>query len=149
VTDGSSFLTVGGVPVVTAPTEIDVTTAGQMRAMLAEWAARGHITLVVDMTGTEFCDSAGLSVLVRAHKQALAERGELRVILPASGTVARLFSLTGLDRVIPHFASLEQALAQAGRAALTYGSDTAEAGAPHVPAQDGRSRRAHFRPGHA
>jgi anti-anti-sigma factor len=104
---------VSGVPVVTAPAEIDVATAGQLRAMLAEWAARGHTTLVVDLTGTRFCDSAGLTVLVRAHKQALAEGGELRLVLPTSGTVPQVFTLTGLDRLMPHFASLEQALAQA------------------------------------
>jgi anti-anti-sigma factor len=102
----------GGVPVVTAPGEIDVTAAGQLRAMLAAWVGRRHTTVVVDMTGTHFCDSAGLTVLVRAHKQALAEGGGLRVVLPASGTVPRLFTVTGLDQVIPHFTGLERALAQ-------------------------------------
>ena len=106
--DGScSFLIVGGVPVVTAPAEIDVTTAGQLRAVLAAWAARGHTTVVVDLTGTQFCDSAGLSVLVRAHKQAQAAGGELRVILPASGSVPRIFTVTGIDQWIPHFTGLE------------------------------------------
>jgi anti-anti-sigma factor len=77
----------GGVPVVTAPAEIDVTTAGQLRAVLAAWAARGHITVVVDLAGTQFCDSAGLTVLVRAHKQAPADGGGLRLVLPADGPV--------------------------------------------------------------
>ena len=107
-----SFLMTDGVPVVTAPAEIDVTTAGQLRAMLAAWAARGHTSVVVDMTGTRFCDSAGLTALVRAHKQALADGGELRVVLPASGSVPRIFAVTGLDQWIPHFTCLEQALAQ-------------------------------------
>ena len=115
---GCSFLAVGGVPVVTAPAEIDVTTAGLLRGMLAEWAERGHTTLVVDMTGTQLCDSAGLSVLVRAHKQALAGDGGLRLVLPAGGTVVRIFTMTGLDRVIPHFASLEHALAHKPAAAV-------------------------------
>jgi anti-sigma B factor antagonist len=113
VPDGNSFLMAGGVPVVTAPDQIDIATAGQLRAMLTGWAARGHTTLVVDLTGTQFCDSAGLSVLVRAHKQALDQGGGLRLVLPASGAMVRVFTLTGLDHVIPHFASLEQALAQA------------------------------------
>lgn len=107
-----SFQMINGVPVVTAPTEIDVTTASELRAMLAEWSGRGHTTLVVEMTGTEFCDSAGLTVLVRAHKRALAHGGQLRLVLPTSGTVPRVFTLTGLDQLIPSFASLEQALAQ-------------------------------------
>jgi anti-sigma B factor antagonist len=117
--DGScSFLMVGGVPVVMAPAEVDVTTAGQLRAMLAEWATRGYATQVVDLTGTQFCDSAGLTVLVRAHKQALAEGGGLRLVLPLGGSVLRVFTLTGLDGVIPHFASQEQALAQVPAATI-------------------------------
>src|SRR5262249_53891879 len=110
--DSWSFQLIGGVPVVTAPAEIDATTAGQLRAMLAPWAARGHTTLVVDLTGTRFCDSAGLGVLVRAHQQALFDNGDLRVVLPASGSVPRVFTLAGLDQLIPYFTGLEQALAQ-------------------------------------
>jgi anti-sigma B factor antagonist len=107
------FQMAGGVPVVTAPAEIDTTTAGQLRAILFEWHTRGHATVVVDMTGTQFCDSAGLRELVRAHKRARAEGGELRLVLPAVGAVPHVFAFTGLDRLIPHFAALEQALAQA------------------------------------
>jgi anti-sigma B factor antagonist len=102
----------GCVPVVTAPAEIDTTTAGRLRAILFEWHARGHATVVVDMTGTQFCDSAGMRELVRAHKRARAEGGELRLVLPADGAVRRVFTFTGLDRLIPHSAALEQALAQ-------------------------------------
>jgi anti-sigma B factor antagonist len=107
-----AFQMAGGVPVVTAPAEIDTTTAGQLRAILFEWHTRRHATVVVDMTGTQFCDSAGLRELVRAHKRARAEGGELRLVLPTDGAVLRVFTFTGLDRLIPHFAALEQALAQ-------------------------------------
>src|SRR5499427_9622202 len=106
------FQMAGGVPVVTAPAEIDITTAGQLRAILLEWHTRGHTTMVVDMTGTQFCDSAGLRELVWAHKRAVAEGGGLRLVLPADGAVRRVFSFTGLDRLIPHFTAPEQALAQ-------------------------------------
>jgi len=110
------FQTVGGMPVVIAPDEIDMTTAGQLRAILFEWHTRGHATVVVDMTGTQFCDSAGLRELVRAHKRARAEGGELRLVLPADGAVPRIITFTGLDHLIPHFDALEQALAQASTA---------------------------------
>jgi anti-sigma B factor antagonist len=102
----------GGVPVVTAPAEIDTTTAGQLRAILIEWQSRGHATVVVDLTGTQFCDSAGLHQLVLAHKRAAADGGGLRLVTPAGGVFLRLFTVTGLDGIIPHFATLGQALAQ-------------------------------------
>ncbi len=99
-----------GVPVVTAPAEIDVTTADQLRQVLLEAASRGHTTIVVDMTRTEFCDSSGLGVLIRAHKRALEEGGELRLVIPAHGAVFRIFTLTSLHRFIPRFDSLPEAL---------------------------------------
>ena len=104
-------VTINGIPVVTAPAEIDIITAGQLRTVLLHSVAHGQATIVVDMTGTTFCDSAGFSVLVRAHKQTLAEGGGLRLVIPADSAVARSFTLTGLDRVIPRFASLDHALA--------------------------------------
>src|SRR5262252_516155 len=100
---------ISAVPVVTAPEEIDITTAYRLRAALAA-AVRGHATVVVDMTRTHACDTAGLHVLVRAHRRALAQGGELRLAIP-SPDVRRLFAITGLDRVIRHFASLDEALA--------------------------------------
>src|SRR5437868_4831316 len=89
---------ISGVPVVTAPAEIDITTADQLRLVLLEAAAHGHTTVVVDMTRTQFCDSSGLSVLARAHKRALEEGGELRLVIPAGGAVFRIFTLTSLYR---------------------------------------------------
>src|SRR5262245_41578582 len=106
------FQMAGGVPVVTAPAEIDATTVDRLRMPLLEWHARGHVTVVVDMTGTQFCDLATLRELLRAHKRAVAEGGELRLVLPADGAVLRAFTFTGLDRLIPHFTALEQARAQ-------------------------------------
>ena len=104
-------LMINGVPVVTAPAEIDVTAADQLRAVLLHAAARGHATIVVDMACTRFCDSAGLTVLVRAHKRAVAEGGELRLVIAAGGAVARIFAITRLDLVIPVFGRLDEALA--------------------------------------
>jgi anti-sigma B factor antagonist len=97
-----------GVRVVTAPEEIDITNAAGLRAALLE--AAGSRTLVVDMARTQFCDSAGLNVLVRAHKRARAEGGELLLVICAAA-VLRIFAITGIDRLIPNFPDLDQALA--------------------------------------
>ena len=102
---------VSGVPVVTAPEEIDIANAARLRAALLEAAAHGSRTLVVDMTQTQFCDSAGLNVLVRGHKRARAEGGELLLVICAAA-VLRIFAVTGIEHLIPHFPSLEQALAR-------------------------------------
>ena len=102
---------VSGVPVVRAPEEIDITNAASLRAAVLDAAADGNGTLVVDMSQTQFCDSTGLNVLVRAHKRAQAEGGELLLVIRAAA-VLRIFAATGIDRLIPHFSTLEQALTQ-------------------------------------
>jgi anti-sigma B factor antagonist len=100
---------VGGIPVVAAPEEIDITNAGVLRAALLQAAAQGNGTLVVDMSRTQFCDSAGLNVLVRAHKQAQAQGSEVLLVM-SGGAVLRIFAVTGIDRLIPNFASLQEAM---------------------------------------
>ena len=67
------FEVVSGVPVVTAPEEIDITNALGLRSALLEAAEHGHGTLVLDMTRTQFCDSSGLHTLLAAHKRAQAQ----------------------------------------------------------------------------
>jgi anti-sigma B factor antagonist len=97
--------------VVSGPAEIDIANAGQLRAALLAAAAQGHATIVVDLTETSFCDTSGLQVLVLAHRRAAAEGGELRLVV-RSATLQRLFSLTGVDHVIPNFTTLDQAVGE-------------------------------------
>jgi anti-sigma B factor antagonist len=112
VPDNRYPVMINGVAVVTAPAEIDAANAGQLRMILTEAASRGHAIIVVDMTRVRFCDSAGFSVLVAAHRWALGEGGGLRLVIPADSRVLRVFTVIGLGRFIPRFGSLEQALAR-------------------------------------
>ena len=128
---------VGGVPVVAAPDEIDITNAEALRSALLKVAANGNRTLVVDMTRTQFCDSSGLHTLIAAHKRAGAEGREVLLVI-AAVTVLRIFAVTGIDRLIPNFTSLGQALAQPAAvadspglpAAPTLSADPEPLGAP-------------------
>jgi anti-sigma B factor antagonist len=101
-----------GVPVIATPAEIDVTDAEGFRAALLRAAAAGPGTLVVDMTGTRFCDSSGLHVLIAAHKRARAGGHQLLLVIPDL-TVLRVFTLTGVDQVIPVFTTVAEAVVHA------------------------------------
>jgi anti-sigma B factor antagonist len=103
---------VTGVPVVAAPEEVDIANAPDLRSALLEAAADGPRTLVADMTRTRFCDSSGLHTLLAAHKRAQAGGGELLLVIP-DAAVLRVFAITGIDRMIPNFTSLDDALAHA------------------------------------
>jgi anti-anti-sigma factor len=103
-------LVINGLPVVTTPAEFDFTAIERLRRVLLGSAGQGYSTIVVDMTGTRFCDSAGLNVLVRAHRRALTDGGELRVVIPPDSPVFRVFTLMDRHRLIPWFAGLDQAI---------------------------------------
>ena len=98
-----------GVPVVTAPEEIDIANAALLQEVLAEAAGPGPVLVVVDMSRTRFCDSAGLNALVAANRRVRAEGGEMRLVV-TSESVTRIVELTGVNRVVPIYASLEDAL---------------------------------------
>ena len=103
---------VRGVPVVAAPEEIDVTNADDLRAALLEAGNSGFGRFVVDMTRTRFCDSSGVHTLARAHRRALDDhRGMLLAVCHPA--VLRVLEITGIGRIIPTCASLEEALGHA------------------------------------
>jgi anti-sigma B factor antagonist len=104
-------IVIDGVPVVATPAEIDITSSDELRSALLRASADSPDTLVVDMSRTQFCDSSGLHTLVAAHKRARAEGREILLVIPDT-PVLRVFTITGMDRVIPTFTTLDEALAQ-------------------------------------
>jgi anti-sigma B factor antagonist len=99
---------VSGVPVLVTPEEIDTTNAGDLRAALLDCYEHGPGRLVVDMSRTRFCDTAGLHALVDAHKHSLAQGGQVRVVI-SDAVLQRIFAITGLDQVIPSFTTVQEA----------------------------------------
>jgi anti-sigma B factor antagonist len=72
----------------------------------------GTPVVVVDMSGTEFCDSTGLHVLVRALRQSDEAGGELRLVIGGSA-LRRILTVTGVDGLFRIYDTLGQALAAA------------------------------------
>jgi anti-anti-sigma factor len=91
-----------GAPVVVAPCEIDIGNAADLRAALLRAVATGHAAITVDLSATDFCDSAALTVLVRARRLALAEGREFQLVI-STPQVRQILAVTGLDRWFPCF----------------------------------------------
>lgn len=111
-------LWIGQVAVVTLPAEIDVTNADAIREELLSMVNQGATLLIADLSKTMFCDSAGVSALVRALRRANANEAVLRLVVNTPA-VQRVLSITGVDRLLEIFPSVSAALAgpyeQAGR----------------------------------
>jgi anti-anti-sigma factor len=95
-----------GTAVVAAEGEIDVASVSHLQTAL-EQAQSGSDPVVVDLSGVGFMGSAGLSALLVAAETAKPHR--LRVV--AASAVRRPIEVTGLDKVLAVFDTLESALA--------------------------------------
>jgi len=95
--------------VVTMPAEIDITNAGRIGGQLSAAITGGAGIVVADMTGTTFCNSSGISVLVMAHRQAAANGAELRLVVLCAA-VLRALKLVRMDCLLPIYPSLDAAL---------------------------------------
>jgi anti-sigma B factor antagonist len=91
-----AMVTDGGVVLVG---RLDVRGAAAAREALHAALAGGEGRLFVDLSGVELLDATGLGVLVGVHRRARLQDREL-VLCDAGPRVARLLSLTRLDRII-------------------------------------------------
>jgi anti-sigma B factor antagonist len=104
---------VGRVAVITLPAEVDIGNAAQASEDLLSALAQNASMVIADMSATTFCDSAGVTALVRAARAASARGASLRVAASAPA-VTRVLSITGVDRLIEIFPSAAAALAGPG-----------------------------------
>ena len=77
--------------------DVDFSTEGSFREMLALAQRNAVGQIVVDLEECPYFDAAGLSELVRARNAWGEDR--FSVVLPEAGIVNRIFRVTGLDRV--------------------------------------------------
>ncbi len=103
-------LWIGQVAVVTLPEEIDVTNADMVREELLSVMNQGAALLIADMSKTNFCDSAGVSALVRVFRQASSSASIMRMVV-STPAVQRVLSITGVDRLVDIFPSVAASLA--------------------------------------
>ena len=101
--------------VVSLPAEIDITNAGEVLVRVTGAFAPGVTVVIADLTGTRFCDSAGLRHLLLAHREAARAGVQLRLVIPPDGAVGRITELTGISRFVAVYPTLQLA---AGAGAL-------------------------------
>ena len=91
--------------------EIHVTTAPEFSTRLNDAIADGARGVVIDMSGVEFIDSTGLSVLLNGLRRVTRADGKLALVV-TNPTVLRLFEITKLDTTFDIQSSREAALAR-------------------------------------
>jgi anti-sigma B factor antagonist len=89
--------------------EIHATTAPEFSERLNSVIADGKTAVVLDLTGVEFIDSTGLSVLLNGLRRVTRARGSM-VVACANPTVLRLFEITKLDSTFEILATCDEAI---------------------------------------
>ena len=96
------------VGVVEGPTQFIIDNRAEVRQRVRAQLEQGRATVVVDLSRTEYVDSAGLGTLVLLNKEARAAGGCL-VLAGLSDHVRDLLRLVRLDEVFTIAATVEAA----------------------------------------
>ena len=106
--------TISGAAVVTLRGEHEAYSAPKLDRALAALIFEG-LSVVVDMSETEFVDSSVMSVLLRAREDAYARGLKFALVLDdtTGWAVKRLFEVTGLETVFCVGSTPQEALAAA------------------------------------
>jgi|SRR5947209_4074541 len=88
--------------------EVEVAHTRRLQVALAQHL-RVETPLVLDLTGVQFMDSAGLYVVLRMHHE--FRQAGLRLIAVPSPAVMRVFEIAGVQHFLPTCPSVADALA--------------------------------------
>ena len=113
-----------GVHIVNVSGEIHVSTAPSFREQLNAVIESGGTMLVLDLSGVEFIDSTGLSVLLNGLRLVNQRHGRMALVC-ANPTVMRLFQITSLDATFDIFEDRAAAIAR-----VTQPAEGSSGGAP-------------------
>jgi anti-anti-sigma factor len=92
--------------------EIDLSNAHEVSSAIGSAMGQEARWLVVDLSDLTYLDSSGVALLLRLAERLQTRRRRLHLVVPRGSPVRRVLVFTGLPRVIPVEARLEEALAQ-------------------------------------
>ncbi len=79
---------------------LDADSAPQVRSALSTWAHRRFPILVLDLSGVDFLDGAGLAALGGIQARTVRENATLRIVTGDNRVVRRALSASGLDHAL-------------------------------------------------
>ena len=90
--------------------EVDASNVAEIGDALRALVTNRSTELVVDLTPTEYLDSAGLNLLFALGDELRSRQLTLRLVIPESTPIERMLGITGLDRVYPSYATVAEAV---------------------------------------
>jgi anti-anti-sigma factor len=87
--------------------EIDLSNARNVLDAIGRAVPRDAVRVVVDLSGTDYLDSAGISMLFALAERVGYRRQELSLVVPPSAPIRAVLELTSLTRVVQVLDSME------------------------------------------
>src|SRR5204862_6108283 len=89
-----------GVGVARLDGEIDVSNVHDIGDRLRSMVTNHSFSLVVDLSGIAYVDSAGINLLFALAEELRGRRQRLAIVVGEASPIARMMALTGLDRAV-------------------------------------------------
>ncbi|MDT0386497.1 MULTISPECIES: STAS domain-containing protein [Streptomyces] len=99
------------VALITVAGYLDVDTATEFQAHLANQLHHGRRHFLLDLSAVPFMDSSGMNIILRVYQETRGDAGSVHVIQPTPA-VRRILDLTGVSITVPISESVEEALAR-------------------------------------
>jgi anti-anti-sigma factor len=91
----------GTVPVCEIRGELDASNVENVLDSVVSAVANEAPGMALDLTSTNYLDSAGVRILFELARRMRARRQELRIVVPQDGVVRRVLVLTALGDIVP------------------------------------------------
>ncbi|MFF5966634.1 STAS domain-containing protein [Streptomyces collinus] len=97
------------VALITVDGYLDVDTATEFQAHLANQLHHGRRHFLLDLSSVPFMDSSGMNIILRVYQETRKTEGSVHVISPTPA-VRRILDLTGVSITVPISESVDEAL---------------------------------------
>ncbi|MFD9392129.1 STAS domain-containing protein [Streptomyces sp. NPDC060000] len=97
------------VALVTVEGHLDLDTATDLQAHLANQLHHGRRHFIIDLSAVPFMDSSGMNIILRVYQETRALPGSVHVVDPTPA-VRRVLELTGVSLTVPISEKVDEAL---------------------------------------
>ena len=98
-----------GIVVAHVKGEIDLANAPKLSRALIKAIPNDAVGVVIDLTGTTYLDSSGVSLVFELAERVHARQQQLRVALPEDAPLRRVLRVVSLESVVPIRPTVEAA----------------------------------------
>jgi anti-sigma B factor antagonist len=100
--------------------EVDIANAATLESEISDTVSNTAVGLVVNLSETDYFDSAGIRMLFELRKRLTGRRQSLRVVVPRQSVIITALLVTEVDQIIAIDETVDEslaAIAQDGRPA--------------------------------